>query len=301
MKEQAKAPKIGLLTSTSLVVGNMIASGLFMLPAALASYGSISLIGWIVSGAGAMALAMVYSWLSKIYPVAQGGPYAYTREGLGNFGAFLVAWGYWISIWSTNAAIAVGFVSYLSVFIPSLATHPLQAVATGLGTIWFLTWINNRGIRAAGNVQVVTTILKLLPLLLIGFAGIFYIDLNNFKAFNITGTSNMQAITTTATLTLFAFLGLECATIPSGNVENPESNVARATLYGTAIVTVIYILGTVAVMGLVPMDQLKSSNAPFADAAASMWGENARLLIGAGAVISAFGALNGWIDRKSVV
>ena len=110
MKEQARAPKIGLLTSTSLVVGNMIASGLFMLPAALASYGSISLIGWIVSGAGAMALAMVYSWLSKIYPVAQGGPYAYTREGLGNFGAFLVAWGYWISIWSTNAAIAVGFV-----------------------------------------------------------------------------------------------------------------------------------------------------------------------------------------------
>lgn len=288
-------PKIGLIATTSIVVGNMIASALFMLPTTLASYGSISLIGWIVSSVGAFSLAMVYAWLGKIYPVANGGPYAYTREGLGHFGSFLVAWGYWTSIWSTNAAIAIAFISYMSVFIPSLATNPLLAVLFGVGTIWLLTWINSRGIRDAGFVQVITTILKLAPLLLIGIGGLFYMHLDNFKAFNVSGMSNLQAITSTATLTLFAFLGLECATIPSGNVENPEKTVPQATLWGTGIVTLVYIIGTISVMGILPIDALKNSNAPFADAAASIWGESARYWVGAGAAVSAFGALNGWI------
>ncbi len=288
-------PKIGLIATTSIVVGNMIASALFMLPTTLASYGSISLIGWIVSSVGAFSLAMVYAWLGKIYPVANGGPYAYTREGLGHFGSFLVAWGYWTSIWSTNAAIAIAFISYMSVFIPELATNPILSVAFGIATIWLLTWINSRGIRDAGFVQVITTILKLAPLLLIGIGGLFYMNTENFKAYNVSGMSDLQAITSTATLTLFAFLGLECATIPSGNVENPERTVPQATLWGTGIVTLVYIIGTISVMGLLPIDMLKNSNAPFADAAESIWGEGARYWVGAGAAVSAFGALNGWI------
>ena len=107
--------KIGLLTTTSLVIGNMIASGIFLLPAALANYGGIGLLGWVGSSAGAIALAILFSNLSKLIPNAIGGPYAFTRTGLGDFAAFLVAWGYWISIWSTNAAIAVTFVSYSTV------------------------------------------------------------------------------------------------------------------------------------------------------------------------------------------
>src|SRR5262245_25584687 len=108
--------KIGLWTSTSLVVGNMIGSGIFLLPASLAPYGSISLLGWIGSSAGAVVLALLFSKLSTMIPNALGGPYAYTRTGLGDFAAFLVAWGYWISIWCTNAAITVTLVSYLTVF-----------------------------------------------------------------------------------------------------------------------------------------------------------------------------------------
>ncbi|MDZ7647095.1 MAG: amino acid permease [Cytophagales bacterium] len=123
--------KIGLWTATSLVIGNMIASGLFMLPATLGIYGGISLVGWVISGLGAICLALVFSWLSKLKPLATGGPYAYSREGMGDFAAFLVAWGYWISVWCTNAAIAVAFVSYLTAFIPALATHPVYAVGTG--------------------------------------------------------------------------------------------------------------------------------------------------------------------------
>ncbi len=291
----ASPKKIGIWTSTSLVMGNMIASAMFMLPATLSTYGSISLIGWVVSGLGAICLALVFSWLSQLMPVANGGPYAYTREGLGDFAAFLVAWGYWLSIWSTNAAIAVAFLSYLTVFFPALGINSTFAVGVGLSAIWFLTWINTRGIRDAGAVQVITTILKIAPLLLVTIGGLFYINTENYFPFNSSGTSDINAITTTATLTLFAFLGLECATIPSGQVENPEKTVPRATLYGTLAVTLLYILGTVVIMGVLSPTTLQTSKAPFADAAASMWGEWARYLVAGGAVMSTFGALNGWI------
>jgi len=290
-----KSKEIGLWTATSLVIGNMIASGLFMLPATLAIYGGISLLGWVISGAGALCLALVYSWLSKLQPLATGGPYAYTREGMGTFAAFLVAWGYWISVWCTNAAIAVGFVSYLTAFIPALGNNPFLSIGTGLSAIWFLTWINTKGIREAGVVQVITTVLKLAPLIVITIGGLFYFNSDHFIPFNLSSQSNLSAITSTTTLTLFAFLGLECATIPSGNVKNAEKTVSRATIIGTLLTTFIYIAGTVAVMGLIPPSILKDSQAPFADAAASIWGEEARYLVAAGAVISTFGALNGWI------
>ena len=279
----------------------MIASAMFMLPATLSSFGSISLIGWLFSGFGAICLALVYSWLSQLMPVANGGPYAYSREGLGDFAGFLVAWGYWISIWSTNAAIAVAFLSYLSVFVPAVADNAPLAIAIGLGAIWFLTWINTRGLRDAGLVQLVTTILKIAPLLLVTIGGLFFINTDNYLPFNSSGTSNFSAITATATLTLFAFLGLECATIPSGQVENPEKTIPRATLYGTLTVTALYILGTVVIMGVLPPSVLKTSQAPFADAAASMWGNWARYLVAGGAVMSTFGALNGYIIMQGQI
>ncbi len=290
-----KSKQIGLWTATSLVVGNMIASGLFMLPATLGIYGGISLIGWLISGAGAICLALVYSWLSKLQPLATGGPYAYTREGMGNFAAFLVAWGYWISVWCTNAAITVAFVSYLSAFIPALGSNPILSVGTGLAAIWFLTWINTKGIREAGIVQVITTVLKIVPLLVISIGGLFYLNADHFIPFNVSEQSDLSAITSTTTLTLFAFLGLECATIPSGNVKNPEKTISRATIIGTVLTTFIYIASTVAVMGLISPSILRESQAPFADAAASIWGEEARYLVAGGAVIATFGALNGWI------
>jgi APA family basic amino acid/polyamine antiporter len=297
----SKPKKIGIWTSISLVMGNMIASAMFMLPATLSSYGSISLVGWLFSGLGAICLALVYSWLSQLMPVAHGGPYAYSREGLGDFAGFLVAWGYWISVWSTNAAIAVAFISYLSVFVPAVSYNAPLAIAIGLGAIWFLTWINTRGLRDAGVVQIITTILKIAPLLLVTIGGLFFIDTRNYLPFNSSGTSPFSAITTTATLTLFAFLGLECATIPSGQVENPGKTIPRATLYGTLAVTALYILGTVVIMGVLPPSVLKTSQAPFADAAASMWGDWARYLVAGGAVMSTFGALNGYIIMQGQI
>lgn len=287
--------KLGLWTSTSLVVGNMIGSGVFLMPAALAAYGGISLLGWAFSAAGALLLAKVFSNLSRLMPRADGGPYAYSRKGLGDFAGFLVAWGYWISTLCTNAAITVALVSSLSTFFPMLATNAMLAVVAGLGAIWLLSWINTLGIVTSGKLQLVTTVLKIIPLLLVAVGGLFFIRLQNFIPFNISGDSDFAAITTTATLTFFAFLGFECATIPSGSVANPQKTIPQATMLGTLTVTVIYILSTISVMGMIPAKDLQHSVTPFADAAVIIWGSSSRYWVSAGVAMAAFGALNGYI------
>jgi APA family basic amino acid/polyamine antiporter len=292
--------KIGQWVSTSLVLGNMIGSGIFLLPASLAAYGGISIFGWIISALGAIVIAKVFSELSKKIPKA-GGPYAYTRWGFGDFVGFLVAWGYWISICCTNAAITVAMLSYLTVFFPFLSTSPLVAVSLGLAIIWLLTWVNNRGVKNAAWVQLVTTILKITPLIIVAIVGVFFIQTDHFQPFNLSTESDFSAILATATLTLFAFLGIESATIPSENIENPNTTIPKATMWGTWIAIGVYILGSIAVMGIIPPETLAQSDAPFADAAAVIWGPSARYWVAAGAVISTFGALNGWILMQGQV
>ena len=287
--------KIGFWICTSLVVGNMIGSGIFLLPASLAIYGGISIVGWLITATGSILVALVFGKLTRMIPKA-GGPYAYSRDAFGDFAGFLVAWGYWLSIVAANAAIAVAFVSYLTVFFPGLAENNLLAAFVALASIWFLTYINIIGIRSAGMVQLVTTIIKILPLLLIVLWGLFYIDFSNFTPFNISGESNMSAITATIALTLWAFLGLESSTVPAADVENAKVNIPRSTIIGTVFTAILYILSTVVVMGIIPASQLATSTAPFADTASIIWNSSAAgYIIGIGAIISCFGALNGWI------
>ncbi|MFO7768188.1 MAG: amino acid permease [bacterium] len=243
---------------------------------------------------GALLLALSFSRLSRSIPRA-GGPYAYTREAFGDFAGFLVAWGYWIAIFVGNAAIAVGFVGYTAFFFPSLSAHPPLAVAVALAAIWLLTWTNALGVREAGFVQLVTTVLKLLPLAAVGLLGILYLDPSHFRPFNLAGGSAMGAVRATATLTLWAFIGLESATVPAENVKDPERTIPRATVAGTLATALIYMVSTAAVLGIVPPEALAVSTAPFAEAAAIVWGPWASRVVAAGAAISAFGALNGWI------
>ena len=285
---------IGIWTCVALVMGNMIGSGIFLLPAALASYGSISLVGWLFTSAGALVLALMFSRLSREMP-ANGGPYAYSRAGLGGFAGFWVAWGYWISLLCGNAAIAVAMVGYLAVFVPGISADGFSGALAALSAIWLLTFVNACGVRSAGRVQILTTALKLLPLVAIIGAGFFYIDTSHFQVINASDESTLSAISATATLTLWAFLGLESATVPAENVSCAKQTIPRATVIGTVSVAVIYIASTVAIMGLVPMDELALSQAPFADAAMMMWGDWAAYAVAIGAAISCFGALNGWI------
>jgi len=278
----------------------MIGSGIFLLPAALSKYGAISLVGWILSGAGGLVVAKVFSDLARRFPKS-GGPYEYSKQGFGNFIGFLVAWGYWIAIITTNAAIIVTMISYLSVFFPVLNTNPAVAIAIGLLTIWLLTYINCRGIKEAGWIQLSTTVLKLIPLIAIGLAGAFFVNVEHFIPFNLSEQSNLSAITITTTLTLFAFLGVESATIPASSIKNPVVTIPKATMIGIWVTLLVYILGTVAVMGIILPENLAISEAPFADAAAIIWGEPYRTLVSLGVVISTFGALNGWIMMQGQI
>ncbi len=285
---------LGLWMATALVAGNMIGSGVFLLPASLAPYGGISIVGWLATAAGSLLLALVFARLSRIFPRI-GGPYAYARMGFGDFVGFEMAWGYWIAVWAGNASIAVAFVGYLGVFFPGLVASNLTAAIAAVVAIWILTALNIAGIRAAGWVQLITTIGKLIPLLAIGLIGVFYLDPSHFTPFNPSGQSGFSAVTSVAALTLWAFLGLESASIPADDVENPERTIPRSTILGTLIATVTYILGTVAVLGIIPSADLANSTAPFADAAKALWGEGAQAFIAIGALISTFGCLNGWI------
>ncbi len=292
---KTKSQKIGLLTTTSLVVGNMIGVGIFVLPAVLSSYGSISLLGWIFTATGALILAKIFSNFSRIIVSKSGGPYIYSKAGFGDFIGFLVAWGYWIACWVGNGAIAIAIIGAASFFIPELATNSILSVSLGLALIWIFTWINARGIKDSGKIQLVTTIFKILPLLFVIIVGLFFFEFDNFPAFNLTGESNFSAISAVATLTLYAFLGIECATIPAGNIENPDKTIPRATMLGTIIVTILYILGTVVLFGVLPLDILQNSPAPFAEAAKIIGGNYGGYFVAVGVLISGIGVLNGWI------
>jgi APA family basic amino acid/polyamine antiporter len=284
---------LGLAATTSIVIGNMVGSGVFLLPASLAAYGVYTLWGWIVSTAGALLLARVFSRLSRRAPLA-GGPYAYPRAVFGDFAGFLLAWMYWVSIAASVAAIAVAFASYLGTLVPLLGSHPRVGEGVAVAATWLLTGVNILGVRAAGRLQLITVVLKISPLLVFAVWGIFYFN-PHLLAAGGTGQSAPAAVNTTAALTMWAFLGLECATIPADHVRDPERTIPRATLYGTGIAAAFYILCTTAVMGIIPAGALASSNAPFADAAKLVWGGWAGNLIACAAIISCFGALNGWI------
>lgn len=286
----ASRPPIGLVTAIALVVGNMIGSGLFLLPASLAPYGAASMLGWAASACGALAVAWVFARLGARLP-RSGGPYAYARAAFGDGVGFAVAWSYWISTWCGNAAIAIACAGYVAALRPSAAAPAAIAVAA----IWLCTLANALGLRSAGRVQLVTTLLKLLPLLAIAVLAWPSVEPAAWQPFDRSGTGFWSTLAATTALTLWAFLGIESATVPAGDVRDPARNVPRATLIGSLIAIAVTVLACMAAVGLVPADVLARSGAPFADAAARLWGAPAATLFAATAAIACFGALNGWV------
>jgi basic amino acid/polyamine antiporter, APA family len=277
----------------ALVVGNSIGSGVFLLPSSLAPYGLNSVVAWGFTSGGAIMLAIVFARLSRAYPAA-GGPYAYVNLAFGPLTAFIVAWGYWISIWVGNAAIATAAVSYLSPLGPWIAEVPGASAAVTLLMLWLLTFVNWYGIQASGWVQSITTLLKVLPLLVVAATGLLSVRSSAVTA-AVGVPLSLSGVTAAATLTLWALLGLESATIPADKVANPERTIPIATLLGTVVTALVCALACTTVLLLVPPAILAKSNAPFVDLATQLWGAGAGKLLAVIAAISAFGALNGWI------
>ena len=283
---------LGTAACTAIVVGNMVGSGFYLSPAAVAPFGNLAIIAWIVMGAGAVCLGLTFAKLARLAP-ATGGPYAYTRMAYGDFAGFLIAWGYWISIWASLPVIAIAFAGAMFDLLPGLHNRTMAVVLT-LGAIWAVVLVNLRGVKEAGIFAQVTTYSKLIPFAAIALVGLFFIDTANFNEFNPSGKSLFGASAALAPLTMFAFLGLESATVPAGDVVDPKRTIPRSTVLGIAIATLLYVFGTIAVMGLVPREQLVHSVAPFSDAARVLWGPWGATVISIAVIVSAIGALNGW-------
>ncbi|MGW7547400.1 amino acid permease, partial [Streptomyces sp. NPDC054770] len=187
------------------MIGSIIGTGVFALPSALASYGPISLVAFAAVTLGALALASTFGSLSKRVP-ASGGPYVYAREAFGEFAGFLNAWSYWITAWAGNAAIVVAWVGYVEVFV-NTGHKTWISVALALVGLWIPAAINLTGVRNIGAFQVITTALKFIPLIFMASIGLFFIDPDNFGAFNASGQSALGAISAAGAIALFSYLG----------------------------------------------------------------------------------------------
>nr|WP_240509837.1 amino acid permease [Streptomyces malaysiense] len=274
-------------------MGSIIGTGVFALPSALAPYGPISLVAFAVVTVGAIALALTFGRLAKRVP-GGGGPYVYAREAFGEFAGFLNAWSYWITAWAGNAAIAVAWVGYVEVFV-NTGHAKWGSAAVALAGLWIPAAVNLAGLRSMGVFQIVTTVLKFAPLILMATVGLAFLNARNLGHFNATSGSPLSAISASGAIALFSYIGLETASVAAGRVRDPGRNVPRATVYGTLACAAVYLLGTLAVFGAVPHSQLLTSTAPFTDAAnhivGGTWAGDA---IAVAAIVSGIGALGGW-------
>ncbi|TDR73247.1 putrescine-ornithine antiporter [Paludibacterium purpuratum] len=287
--------KMGLSSLTVFVALNMMGSGIFLLPSSLAKVGSISILGWIISTLGSIALAVSFSKLSFLCP-KEGGMYAYARDGVGEYAAFTETWCYWLSLWVGNVAIAIAGIGYMSYFVPELA-KPMPGAIAAIIAIWFFTFLNYPGAGFIGRIQKFTSLGMLIPVGGMAVLGWFF-----FHPDYITGSwivdkkqSGWDAVMAASSLTLWAFLGLESACVVTGVVENPKKNVPIATMLGTLFAAVVYILSTFAIMGVVPAKELATSAAPFSTAAQYMFGNWAGSFVSFCAVVACLGSLNGWV------
>ena len=290
---EGKKPSLGLAACTAIVIGNMVGSGFYLSPSAVAPYGVLAILIWIVMGAGAVCLGLTFARLAGMR-AATGGPYAYTRLAYGDFAGFIVAWGYWISIWASLPVIAVAFTGSFIRLMPSLQGSRPAAIVITLAAIWLVVLANLRGVKTAGAFAEITTYTKLVPFAAIAIVGLPFIHPSHLYAFNPSGKPLFASVAALAPLTMFAYLGLESATVPAGDVVDPERTIPRSTMLGILAAAVLYVLGTVVVMGVVPSQQLLDSRAPFTDAARLMWGGWAATLTSLAVMVSSVGALNGW-------
>ena len=286
--------KLPLIPLTMLVTGNMMGSGIFLLPASLAEIGSIALLGWVVTSIGAIALSLLFVRLRSLSP-QKTGLFAFTEAGLGRYVGSQIVYGYWVSIWIGNMAVALSAVGYLSHFYPRLQEGWNASVAA-IVLIWLLTFLNLRDIRLIGRFQVVTASCLFLPVLGVTFFGWQQFEIRNLvDSFNVSGGNSHWAFSESLTLTLWSFIGLESACNLAGHAKNPERDVPYATLLGTLIAAFFYILCSTAMMGVVPSESLKASASPFSLAASYIFGVWAGNFVSVIAVIACVGSLSGWV------
>lgn len=281
-----------LLGTVALVVGNMVGTSIYTLPASLASVtGPFGIVAWGVTAAGYLFVAIVYSRLGTRYP-RTGGPYVYARAAFGDFAGFITVWSYWVSTVVGNAAIVTGAVGYLVGFSPALAASPLLRFLLALSLLWGLCLINVLGVKQSARLQTTVMFLNLVPLGLLGVVALSSFDPANLQPFAPYGTGSLAA---GAALVVWAYSGIESATVPAEEVQAPERTIRRGTMIGYWIGTAIFLLLAVAVAGMLPNAVVAGSARPIALVAEQLFGPWGGTVIGVAAVAAALGTLNGWV------
>lgn len=293
MAQVQESNKIGLLPATLMVAGNMMGSGVFMLPANLAGIGSIAVIGWLITIVGAIALGLIFAKLTQLYPVA-GGPYAYAKKAFGDYMGYQTNLVYWLANVVGNVGLAVAGLGYLSMFFPTLK-DPLVAALGQIGIIWLLTYANILGPKTVGRIQSLTTSFALVPIIGMALFGWFWFQTDTFTAgWNVSGKNDLTAIGMTLNFTLWAFIGVESASVSAAVVKNPTRNVPIATVAGVVLAAICYILSSSAIMGIIPNQELAVSAAPFSQAVSIALGNTAGNIVALCAAIGCLGSLGGW-------
>jgi basic amino acid/polyamine antiporter, APA family len=288
--------ELGLTAAVAIVVGNCIGSGIFTSAASLAAASNpkTAIIAWIITSAGSLLIALSFASLGTAIP-RTGGPIVYTRAAFGDFAGFLIAWTYWIGAWVGNAAIITAFMLYFTYFVPG-TTAPIFAFLITSGVLWFFTAINILGVKGAGRVSIVTTVLKVGALVVFVIIAALHFNPAMLGTVSSPKVSGMNTLPAAIAIALWAFVGIESATVPAGEIKDPQKNIRRSTIYGTLIAATVYIIVSVVGMGVLDQSTLAVSNAPLADiinkATGGNWGGN---FVAFGAIISTLGASSGWI------
>lgn len=281
----------GFWTATALVVGVMIGAGIFILPAQLAPYGAWSILAWVTALAGSLLLAAVFVALHKAHPEAAGAV-ALVELGLGPLGGMLIGWSYWVSVLTSNAFVALAAAGYASTFVP-LGTDPMVPGLFACLLIAGLTALNILGPRVVGWFQVGSTAAKLTPLILATGLIVYIFASGAAQVQPLPAAPLVDNWLTPLTMTMFALLGFEAASLVAARVDRPEVNVARATMTGLLIAGGLYILLCTGMALALPTDFLAGSPAPFALLFDRFAFTGSGTLVAVCAVISAVGALNG--------
>lgn len=288
-----KKDKMSVLQLTILTAINMMGSGIVMLPTNLAQVGTMSILSWLVTAVGSMALAYAFSQCG-MYTRNSGGMGGYAEYSFGKAGNFMANYTYGVSLVIANTAIAVTAVGYGTVLL-GVSPSPLVIGLCTIFTLWLATVLNFGGARITGQLSSFTVWGAILPVLFMSTVGWFWFSGHLYvSSWNPNHFPFMTAVGKSISITLWAFLGLESASANMDSVDNPKKNVPIACLGGTIGAGIIYIVSTNVIAGIVPNAALANSNAPFGLAFASMFNPVVGKIVIALMIMSCFGSLLGW-------
>jgi putrescine:ornithine antiporter len=286
--------KMNLVQLTFIVAVNMMGSGIIMLPTNMAQVGAISLLSWLVTAVGSMAIAYGFAQ-AGLFNQRSGGMAAYAEDGYGKSGYFQVFFLYFLSLAIGNVAIAISAVGYLASFVPWLSSTPIATCVGVIALLWLTTFANFGGPSVTGKIGSVTVWGVILPVGLLCIIGWFWFSADTFKAaWNPQGLSIGAGMGSSISLTLWAFLGMESAAQNSAAVENPKRDVPLACMFGTLGAAFIYVLSTTVIQGIVPNAELADSTGPFGLAYARMFNPTIGSIVMALAILACLGSLLGW-------